>query len=87
MAQNAGIVWSLDIHQPGALNPYAQTMIGLRANAGATTAPTVNSPTATGVTHNAATLGGNMTAIGGADITQRGVVYCTCANPQSAARA
>ena len=23
-----------------------------------------------------------MTAIGGANITQRGVVYCTCANPQ-----
>ena len=82
MAQNAGIHWLWNFTNPQALNPYAQTLIGLRASAGAATAPTVTSPTATAVTNNSATLGGNMTAIGGANITQRGVVYCTCANPQ-----
>jgi hypothetical protein len=82
MALNAGINWLWNFTNPQALNPFAQTMIGLRASAGAATAPTVTSPTATAVTHNSATLGGNMTANGGATVSQRGVVYCTCANPQ-----
>ena len=82
MAQNAGINWSWTFVNPQALNPFAQTLLGLRASTGAVTAPTVVSPTATGVTHNAATLGGNMTSTGGTDITQRGVVYCTCPTPQ-----
>ena len=38
-------------------------------------APTVTSPTKTGITSTGATLGGNVTADGGATITQRGVVY------------
>ena len=50
MAQNAGIVWRWNNTNPQALNPFAQTLIGLRASAGASTAPTVTSPTATGVT-------------------------------------
>jgi hypothetical protein len=37
-------------------------------------APTVTTPTATGITTNAATLGGNVTDDGGATITARGVV-------------
>ena len=48
MAQNAGINWLWNFTNPQALNPYAQTLIGLRASAGAATAPTVTSPTATG---------------------------------------
>ncbi len=39
------------------------------------TAPTVTSPTATAITGVSATLGGNVTADGGATLTARGVVY------------
>ena len=48
-------------------------------------APTVTSPTKTGITTTGATLGGNVTADGGATITQRGVVYAPTAtnnNPE-----
>ncbi|HEX6023493.1 MAG TPA: PKD domain-containing protein, partial [Solirubrobacter sp.] len=82
MAPNAGISWLWNNIDTQQLVPYAQTMIGLRGSAQASTAPTVTSPTATAVTHNSATLGGNMTANGGAPVSQRGVVYCTCPNPQ-----
>ncbi|MCX6837318.1 MAG: SUMF1/EgtB/PvdO family nonheme iron enzyme, partial [Verrucomicrobia bacterium] len=45
-------------------------------------APTVTSPTASSVTTTGATLGGNVTADGGATITERGVVYSvTSTNP------
>jgi formylglycine-generating enzyme required for sulfatase activity len=37
--------------------------------------PSVNTPTATGITSTVATLGGNVTADGGSTITERGVVY------------
>jgi uncharacterized delta-60 repeat protein len=46
--------------------------------------PTVTSPTSTGITINSATLGGNVSADGGAAISERGVVYAvtaTNANP------
>jgi len=42
-------------------------------------APTVTSPTKTGITSTGATLGGNVTADGGATITERGVVYAETA--------
>jgi len=48
-------------------------------------APTVTTPTSSGVTHVAATLGGNVTADGGSPVTERGVVYAltgTNASPQ-----
>lgn len=37
--------------------------------------PTLTTSTVTGITSNAATLGGNVTADGGAPVTERGVVY------------
>jgi hypothetical protein len=42
-------------------------------------APTVTTPTATSITATGATLGGNVTADGGATITERGVVYAATA--------
>ncbi len=42
---------------------------------GASSAPTVSSPTSASITSSSATLGGNVTADGGAAITERGVVY------------
>jgi hypothetical protein len=42
-------------------------------------APTVTTPTATSITATGATLGGNVTADGGATITERGVVYSATA--------
>lgn len=48
-------------------------------------APTVTTPTSTAVTHNTATLGGTISATGGADATARGVVYALTsqnANPE-----
>ena len=48
-------------------------------------APTVTTPTATSITATSATLGGNVTADGGATITERGVVYAaTAANADPA---
>lgn len=47
--------------------------------------PTVASPTSSALTYNSATLGGNVTATGGADATARGVVYALTAqnsNPE-----
>lgn len=37
--------------------------------------PTVTTPTSGAITHNEATLGGNVTSNGGASLTERGVVY------------
>ncbi len=51
----------------------------------ASVAPTVTTPTQTAITLNSATLGGDVTADGGASITARGVVYSQTslnANPQ-----
>lgn len=45
------------------------------------TAPTVTTATQSGVTHNSATLGGNVTADGGASVTDRGIVWGTSADP------
>ena len=46
------------------------------------TAPTVTSPTSTNITSSSATLGGTVTADGGASITQRGILYSlTSVNP------
>jgi hypothetical protein len=42
-------------------------------------APTVTTPTASSITASGATLGGNVTADGGATITERGVVYAATA--------
>lgn len=66
---------------------YAKNSVGTAYSALGTftapaTTPTVTSPTSTSVTPSTATLGGNVTANGGATLTQRGVVYAlTSANP------
>lgn len=45
-------------------------------------APTVNTPTSSSVTYNSATLGGSISATGGANATARGLVYAlTSQNP------
>ncbi len=53
----------------GANNPLSQT------TAAAATAPLVSSPTATAITATSALLGGDITADGGAAITERGTVW------------
>ncbi|MGN6495316.1 MAG: YDG domain-containing protein [Agriterribacter sp.] len=45
---------------------------------------TVTTATATSVTSTSATLGGNVTADGGATVTERGIVWATTANPTTA---
>jgi sugar lactone lactonase YvrE len=52
--------------------------------AGAFVAPTVTTDTQSAVTHNSATLGGNVTADGGASVTERGIVWGLAANPTTA---
>jgi M6 family metalloprotease-like protein len=46
--------------------------------------PTVSTTAATSVTTNSAVSGGNVTADGGASVTERGVVYATTQNPTTA---
>ncbi len=47
----------------------------------AATIPTVNTVTASSVTSNSATAGGNVSMSGGADVTSRGVCWSTSENP------
>ena len=49
--------------------------------AGTEVAPTVSSTAAGAITSNSATLGGNVTADGGASVSDRGIVWATTANP------
>ncbi|MEC3966841.1 cadherin-like domain-containing protein, partial [Flagellimonas halotolerans] len=46
--------------------------------------PTVTTTTASGISHTAATLGGNVTDNGGASVTERGIVYNTTSTPTTA---
>jgi len=45
------------------------------------TIPSVSTSTVTGVTHNSAATGGNVTSAGGTAVTERGVVYATVQSP------
>jgi hypothetical protein len=49
--------------------------------AGTEVPPTVTTTAAAAITSNSATLGGNVTADGGANVTERGIVWGTTANP------
>ncbi len=51
---------------------------------GGAVAPTVTTATQSAVTHNSATLGGNVTADGGASVTERGIVWGLALNPTTA---
>ncbi|WP_199140791.1 MBG domain-containing protein [Pedobacter sp. ASV12] len=51
---------------------------------GTEVAPTVSSAAASAITSNTATLGGNVTADGGASVTERGIVWSTTTNPTTA---
>ncbi len=48
------------------------------------TIPTVSTSSVTSVTNNSAIGGGNVTADGGASVTERGIVYATTQNPTTA---
>ena len=79
MALSAGMIFRWT-KQNGSLNPYALTWVALRASTGATQ-PVVTTPTSANITATTATLGGTLASTGGSTITQRGVVYCRCADP------
>ncbi len=51
---------------------------------GTVVVPTVSTTAASSVTNNSAVSGGNVTAHGGATVTERGVVYATTSNPTTA---
>ncbi|NOU20118.1 MAG: T9SS type A sorting domain-containing protein [Bacteroidales bacterium] len=51
---------------------------------GSTTIPTVTTTAASSITSSSATSGGNVTADGGATVTERGICYATTANPTTA---
>lgn len=67
-------------------NVYFTTGIptGLTGGGGGPTAPTVTTATQSSVTHNSATLGGNVTADGGAAVSDRGIVWGLALNPTTA---
>lgn len=76
---NAGINWYWNRIDPSHLMPYSNILTGLRA--ATTTAPAVGSPIAHTITHDSATLTGTVVDTGGEPVTERGAVYCRCANP------
>jgi hypothetical protein len=71
-----------DYSYGSSLSPIYQTAISTNNPLNVTTlgsiiAPTVSTPTATAITNNTVTLGGNITSDGGAAITDRGTVWKT----------
>lgn len=62
-------------------NRYWIDDISIGVAAGTQTVPTVTSTAAAAITSSSASLGGNVTADGGATVTERGVVWATTANP------
>ena len=69
-----------DTH-PNTILGMSIDLLDFEAPTGATTAPTVTTATQSGVTHNSATLGGEVTADGGAAVTESGIVWGTSAYP------
>ncbi len=55
--------------------------ISVTAGGSTITAPTVTTTTVSGITTSGATCGGNVTADGGATVTERGICYSTSTNP------
>ena len=72
--------------------PYTRSLSGVSSFSSyygvytpvAATAPTVTTTSASSITSTGASTGGNVTADGGATITERGVVYSTSNNPTTA---
>jgi hypothetical protein len=78
MSANSGISWLWQ--RVGGIVPFSYTWLAMKSTTG-NTPPAVNAPTATNITQTTATLGGTMTSTGGQSVTQKGVVYCQCADP------
>ncbi|MCB1209162.1 MAG: hypothetical protein KDK97_07535 [Verrucomicrobiales bacterium] len=69
----------------GPNNVVVQYQLVVAAGAGpVVVAPTVTTSTQSAVTHNSAVLGGNVTADGGASVTDRGIVWGLASNPTTA---
>lgn len=69
---------------PDARNLHFATGVPTGYTGGGASAPTVTTATQSSVTHNSATLGGNVTADGGASVTERGIVWHTATGPTTA---
>lgn len=70
----------------GGLITTVQYQLVVGAGAGpVAVAPTVTTATQSAVTHNSATLGGDVTADGGASVTERGIVWGLGLNPTTTA--
>ncbi len=61
--------------EPNIILGVSIDLLDFEAPTGSASVPTVTTPTKASITHNSATLGGNVTADGGAALTERGVVY------------
>lgn len=68
-------------YTPDVRNSYFTTGVPAGIGGGGAVAPTVTTDTQTNVTFNSATLGGNVTADGGASVSERGIVWNTSTGP------
>jgi hypothetical protein len=80
----ANTTYSFRAYAINAVGTSHTSTIGTFTTPPAPTAPILSSPTATNITSTSATLGGNVTATGGSEVLQRGIVFsltATNANP------
>lgn len=74
-------VWTDTSNAAIAAGTYASDIEARVLLTAAATLPTVTTAAQAGVTYNSATLGGNVTADGGASVTERGIVWNTATGP------